>query len=376
MKKIILLAIVFIPFVLTAQVDSFISKIKFEADFRFRVERDWDSVKPNGTLRDNRTRLRYRVRAGANYAHKWYQVGFRLRTGNPIKQQDPQLTLGVGPEEFGTLQIGLEKAFFHGKLKPFEFWLGKNAFPFEKNNELFWSDNVFPEGVVLKKYVPINSKIIDHINVTVGHFIMSASGASLSDDAYFQGVQTSASFFNKRLKIFPALYVFNQVANIPDGFGTFKLDYTIFHIGSCVNLLKNRKVNLKLDYFRNTTDYDSNVSISEELQDQKNGYSIGLEYGNLKEKGDWFFGATYAYLERFSAVDYMAQNDWARWDYSSAGSPDGRLTNFEGLEVVVGYKIDKKINLKLKHYIVDQLIRYSFSKETGERVRLDLDVKF
>ena len=88
------------------------------------------------------------------------------------------------------------------------------------------------------------------------------------------------------------------------------------------------------------------------------------------------FSTSYTKLQKFSAVDFLAQNDWARWDYSSSGSPDGRLTNFNGIELVAGYKISGKISLKMKYYFVEQLIPLTSNKENGSRIRLDLDVKF
>tara|TARA_Y100000385_G_scaffold14347_1_gene14638 strand:+ start:2748 stop:3017 length:270 start_codon:yes stop_codon:yes gene_type:complete len=88
------------------------------------------------------------------------------------------------------------------------------------------------------------------------------------------------------------------------------------------------------------------------------------------------FSTSYAKLQKFSAVDFLAQNDWVRWDYSSSGSPDGRLTNFSGIELVAGYKINEKVSLKMKYYFVEQLIPLTNNKENGSRIRLDLDVKF
>ena len=143
MKRISLIVVnLVISITLSAQIDSLQSKLSFKADFRFRVEQDWNSKKSDGTFRDDRTRFRYRLRTGVEYQDKWYNIGFRIRTGNPSKQQDPQLTLGEGFKEFGSLPIGLEKAYFLGKRNTFKFWVGKNTFPFEKSNELFWSDNV------------------------------------------------------------------------------------------------------------------------------------------------------------------------------------------------------------------------------------------
>lgn len=364
-----------ISITLSAQTDSIQSKLSFNADFRFRVEQDWNSKKSDGTFRDDRTRFRYRLRAGVEYDDKWYNIGFRIRTGNPSKQQDPQLTLGEGFKEFGTLPIGLEKAYFQGKLNTFKFWVGKNTFPFEKSNELFWSDNVYPEGIFVGKGFRINSDIIDSLDIRGGHFIMSASGKSLGQDTYFQGYQAYITFLENRFELFPSFYLFKNVPNIPDGNETFEIDYAILHVGTRLNLMKKPLLNIEFDYYRNLQNYDQTDSIPTSFKEQKSGFVIGLKCGALKHKGDWIFEASYANLQQYSAVDYMAQNDWARWDYSSFGSPDGRLTNFNGIELVAGFMIDKRASLKVKYYLVEQLIPYGITKETGNRIRLDLDVK-
>ena len=106
----ILIAI--LPILLFAQIDTTKSKLSLDGDFRFRIEQDWNSKNSDGSFRDDRTRLRYRLRFGVHRQGEWYKTGFRLRTGNPRKQQDPQLTLGEGFKEFGTLPIALEKAYF------------------------------------------------------------------------------------------------------------------------------------------------------------------------------------------------------------------------------------------------------------------------
>ena len=102
---------------------------------------------------------------------------------------------------------------------------------------------------------------------------------------------------------------------------------------------------------------------------------IGVQYGKLKTKNNWLFKVTYANLQRYSVVDFMAQNDWARWDYSAQNSPDGRLSNLNGAEFVTAYSLSKKIDLVMKYYIVKQLISYGTEKETGQRVRFDLNMK-
>jgi len=372
-----ILLLLLYPALLVAQKDSTKTKLSFKGDFRFRVEQDWDSRKSDGSYRNDRTRLRYRARFGVTYNYSnWVSFGMRLRTGNPKKQQDPQLTLGDGFKEFGTLPIGLEKVYFKGKWNTFYFWIGKNTFPFEKNNELFWSDNVYPEGISLGKSFRINSGIISTLKIKGGHYIIATSNKSINQDSYFQGFQISPSFFKNRLILFPSLYIFKNIPNIPDGNDTFLLDYSIVHIGTKIKLLKKRPLNFELDFYKNLQDYSGSNSIPNNFKGQNSGFVLGLKYGVLANKDDWFFSTTYSKLEKYSVVDFLAQNDWARWDYSSSGSPDGRLTNFNGIELVAGYKIDKNINLKVKYYFVKQLIPIGTLEENGSRIRFDLDFKF
>lgn len=102
---------------------------------------------------------------------------------------------------------------------------------------------------------------------------------------------------------------------------------------------------------------------------------IDLGYGSLKKKGDYFLKASYARLEQYAIVDIMAQNDWARWDYTAFGAPDGRLSNYQGMELVASFQLDKKTSLTVKYYLVEQLVAYGKMLETGSRIRFDLDIK-
>lgn len=360
---------------LSGQIDSSLSKLDLEMDYRFRVEHDWSSQKPDGTLRENRSRLRYRLRAGATYTRKRYSVGLRVRTGDPGKQQDPQLTLGKGFEEFGTLPIGFEKAYFQYKLNTIRFWLGKNTYPFKKNNELFWSDNVFTEGIMMEKTISVSSTMLDEIKLTGGHFIIASNNTTFKKDAYFQGIQTAIISKNENIVFFPSVYLFRNIPNIPDGAHSHLLDYTVLHFGARLRPLNRGRLSVDLDYYHNMEDYSENSHVSGELSGQKTGYTFGIQYGSLQSQKDWLLKWTYAYLERYSILDYMAQNDWARWDYSSSNSPDGRLSNLRGIEAVAAYSLTDKVNLVLKYYLVKQLVPYGTQRETGQRIRLDINIK-
>ncbi len=364
-------------FCLYSQKDTENKKLSFTGDFRFRVEQDWDVKKPDGTFKDNRSRLRYRFRFGMNYqSTDWASFGMRIRTGYRNNQQDPQITLGSDFGEFSTLPIGFEKIFFRADYKWFSGWLGKNTFPFEKQNELFWSDNVYPEGVFLSAKYETNSNIIESLKLSMGHFIIGTGGTSFDQDRYFQGIQLLTNHWKNRLKIFPSFYYFKKMPNIPDGNETYNLNYSIVHLGTKVKIIENPFVSIGVDLYKNIENLNENDSIPNQFQDQKKGVIIGLSVGDFKKKGDWTVQAYYTYLEKYAAVDFLAQNDWTRWDYSNQGSPAGRLTNFKGLELKAGYVINNNFKINMRYFIVDQLIPFGISNETGNRIRFDLDIGF
>ncbi len=360
-----------------AQEKENLDKLSFTGDFRFRIEQDWNSRKSDGTYRTNRSRLRYRARFGMNYQqNSWASFGLRLRTGYREKQQDPQLTIGDGFNEFNSVPIGFEKLFFRAHYKWFDGWVGKNTFPFEKQNELFWSDNVYPEGIFVSASFKLIDKLIENIKISAAHFILTTSNATFAKDSYIQVIQLTSSHWNRRLSIFPTFYYFNKMPNIPDGNHTYRLNYSIFHLGTNAVILEKPRITLGLDWYKNLENFKQNDSIPTNLRDQKKGLITSLLLGKLKNKGDFIVGAYYTYLERYAAVDFLAQNDWVRWDYSNQGSPDGRLTNFKGLEIMAGYRINKSLKLKMRYFMVDQIVPYGITKENGDRIRLDLDIGF
>ena len=239
-------------------------------------------------------------------------------------------------DQFSSVPIAFEKIYASFNHNWLSAWVGKNTFSFEKQNEFFWSDNVYLEGVSLPGKFTFENEFVQSLKVNNGDFIFATSGSSLGKDSYFEGLQLVSSHWQNSVKFFPAFYYFKNMPNIPDGGDTFNIDYSIVHLGTNVVLLKNPKVTAGFDYYQNVQDYKGNDSISKFLQDQKTDYVANASVGKLNKKGDWKVQLTYTHLERFAAVDYLAQNDWARWDYSSQNSPDGRLTNFKGLEIIAG----------------------------------------
>ena len=360
------------------QADTTQNPLSIFGDFRFRIEQDWDSRKPDGTYRDDRTRFRLRARVGLEYQiNHWIAIGSRIRTGNIQDQQGPHLTLGGNGGEFGLYQIGFEKAYVRMQGKRLTGQFGKYSFPFEKQNEIFWNDNVFPDGLSGQLLLPIqNSNSLKEFQVTAGHFIVLSQNNQLKNDAYFQAVQVALHSKNKNWRVFPGIYHFNNLSNIPDGNGKYELDYTILHLAGSYSFATKTHFSLGVDYYHNMQDYTTTAGIESVFKDQKNGFSIQGTYGALKKTGDLMLVLYYAHIQKYGIVDYFTQNDWARWDYSGKGAFGSRLSNFEGIELRIGYALDKNAVLILRTYFVEELVTSQNFTENGKRIRLDLDVKF
>ena len=352
-------------------------KLNFKADLRLRTEQDWNSRKSDGTYRDDRFRLRFRVRAQLEYKpNDWASFGIRFRTGYAEKQQDPHLTIGDGYHELESVPIGFDKLFFKIQKKWFTGWLGRNTFPFEKSNELFWSDNVSLDGLYVSAKVATSPTWIDGITYSGGLFTMLNSFSTFTDDSFIGIIQIKTEHLNKRLKVFPGFYHFNRMPNIPDGNETFRFEYSIVQLGAEALVFESPRITMGLDLYQNLQNYNKNESIQDDFKDQKTGFVGSVVWGNLAKKGDFALGAYFTYLERYAAVDFIAQNDWVRWDYSGQGSRDGRLTNYKGLELMTGYRISKMLQLKIRYFMVEQLIPYGSAIENGNRIRLDIDFRF
>jgi hypothetical protein len=361
---------------LTAQEPVKKKKLFFKADLRARAEQDWDSRKSDGTYRDDRFRVRFRARAQLEFKPKdWATFGLRLRTGYPEKQQDPHLTIGDGYHEFDSVPIGFDKLYFKYHKKWFSGWVGRNTFPFEKTNELFWSDNVWLDGLYLSAYHNPSPDWIDKVTYAGGMFTMLNSFSTFADDSFMGILQIKTEHFDNRLRVFPGFFHFNRMPDIPDGNETFRFDYSIVQLGAEALVFQNPRITMGLDLYRNLQNYNKNDAIQDRFKNQKNGFVGSVVWGDLSKKGDFALGTYLTYLERYASVDFIAQNDWVRWDYSGQGSRDGRLTNFKGLELLIGYRISKMFQAKIRYFTVEQLIPYGSALENGNRIRLDIDIR-
>lgn len=160
------------------------------SDFRLRAETDWDSEDASGAMRNDRTRLRVRLRAGFRYAPtESVQLGARLRSGQEGSQQSPHITIiDFQDNDTGDTSFDLDRWYVLGKVHGFEVWAGRNDLPFWKQDELLFDDDVTMPGIALSWGADLG---LGRLSLAGGHFtppvgMIRYSGALTAAQASYQ----------------------------------------------------------------------------------------------------------------------------------------------------------------------------------------------
>ena len=126
--------------------------------------------------------------------------------------------------------------------------------------------------------------------------------------------------------------------------------------------------------FMNLEDYDEmpDTLINPVYKDQKMGYAISAKLGRLSKKGDWLVGYYYVRKEEYSVVSYYTEDDWIRLGNINRN----RNTNYQGHEIRFAYAFDSRFNVVARAYFVKGLVTHDVAKESGNRFRLDFNMKF
>jgi len=344
--------------------------LKLYGDVRIRAEQDWNSKKTDGSMRKDRTRLRYRLRFGFKY--NWNQnieFGGRIISGNPKNQQSPHVSFG---NEFESSSVSIDKVYLKYKKNSFWAWAGKNSFPFWKQNELFWDDDVNPEGVALGANFKLNDSGMK-LTTSTGYFIPNNSAQLRGDQARSFGVQLNLinNSENNSYVLSSGLFSFNDLPNTPDNTATFVMDYTIWN-ASLKFKFNKMPLSFGFDYLNNLEDYAKNTNISPVFVNETDGYVVNMTYGNSKKKGDVQIGYYYSSIGKYAVVDYFAQDDWVCWGNTNFT----RSSNFKGSEIRLKYTIGPKFNVVLRSYFVEAIKTIGTTLESGNRLRLDFNIKF
>lgn len=356
-------------------------RIKLFGDFRLRLEQDWDSLNGDGTKRDDRLRLRIRLRGGVDVRiTDSFSALVQARTGPDLSQQSPHITIidfDGGPT--GPADVNFDHWYLNFESGGFSAWLGRNELSAWHQDDMFVFDNVTYAGVGANYRHGVGDGALswhfNYVALPVGMRDFSGTGA-FAQVAYERNYRISG--------FTAAVGFFRTKADPDDPAGEILLtenntrDYRIldwqFQYRSRAF---DTPYEVHFDYSRNLENYDDEPvgSFSEFHKDDVNGYVFGLEVGRKGDAGDWRFGYYYAYLEALTVNSSYIQDDWVRWGNAN----QVRATNLKGSEFRVLYTIRSNMNIFARLFLVDAVALLEpgdTTKETGNRFRIDWNVAF
>lgn len=351
-------------------------KLKVTADFRFRVETDWNSQKANGVERDNRSRLRIRARMGMDYSFlDHFNLGFRVRTAATDSQQSPHVTVhDFNGNNKGQGGVGFDKWYLKAKYENAWGWVGRNSYPFWKQNELFWDDDVTLAGGTFGYSFSLGNH--HKFKLIAGGFALPSGKWNFSG-AMGAGQLIYNTNFTDDLSLTLATGIYgifsddlsSSTDRLLKGNGT--RDYTLFQVnGQLKTHVYNIPLKFGVDYSHNIESYSATSVDSYEARyhDQVDGFVLSAILGDLKGQWGWQIGYYYAYLEGLSVNSSYAQDDWVRW----GSATQTRGSDMKGHEFRAGLSPLKNLNMVVRVYLAESVD----TNEDGNRVRLDFNYKF
>jgi hypothetical protein len=353
-------------------------KIRLMGDFRVRLEEDWNSRDQNGDDTADRGRVRLRVRVGAIYQHSpSLAFGMRIRSGDENSQQSPHVTIfdfNNNPQG-GASTFSFDQYYLKWKDEKHGLWgeVGRDAFAFYKNNEIFWDDDVTPTGAAGGADFKLGDE--GRIGLRAGYFglpdgTVRVNGYLGAGQVVF--VHTAKEFsFTGAAGYFlfdgdpGAVYLLNNnglrnyriaVVNAQAKFGSGKWPWTV-----------------SADGMKNTYKYKDTdcwcVIDGRDQRNNKSGYDASVALGQLNDKGQALFSYTYAAIGTLAVNASFAEDDWSRW-----GGPNGQGSNsdFRGHELRAAYAFDKNWNVNARLWIT----RAITSLRESDRLRIDFNLKW
>jgi hypothetical protein len=350
-------------------------------DFRVRLEQDWDSLNGDGTKRDDRLRLRVRVRAGfeARISDDWSAV-VAARSGPDLSQQSPHITIvdfDNGPT--GPYEFNLDHWYLNYDRGGLEAWIGRNEMSFWHQDDLFIFDNVTYPGLggsykhgLGRGQLTWN---LNYVALPVG--MKKSSGTGLLGQLVYEqdfegwGVTVAGGYFGT-----------DADPDNPDGQTLLTQnntrDYRVVNLmAQFRSQMFEQPYYIGLDYNRNLENYGDSPpdSFSQFHKDDRDAYVLEFVLGEKGEKGDWQVGYYYSYLEALSVHSSYIADDWVRWGNAN----QVRATNLKGSELRAIYSFSPTMNIFARLFFVDAISLLEAGDttlETGNRLRIDFNISF
>ena len=359
----------------TAERDSS-EDVRLYGDFRFRLEQDWDSRRSDGTERSDRARARIRLRLGADFRPTdRILLGARLRSGSDLSQQSPHITIvDFAGGDTGDADFNLDEWFLKARSsnRRFSGWVGRDGFPFWKQNELFWDDDVTLAGMAGSLTQKTGDK--GELAIHAGWFSLPAGMRDFAGEMRALQLVYSAPIGDVNVTVAGGYFV--TEANPADAAANLLLngdgvrDYRVL-VGNLQAKLQagGRALTFGADVLTNREAYSATdpVPFTVANAGQTDGRVFSARYGSTSSRGDWLAGYFYARIEALAVIASYAQDDWVRW----GNGPQTRGSNFHGHELRFAYAASRHLKVVARLYIVESIT----TVEDGNRFRIDFNFK-
>jgi hypothetical protein len=358
------------------------SSFDVSADLRLRLENDWDSRQGDGSERDDRLRLRTRVRVkfDAQIDEHW-KVVVRLRSGSKDSQQSPHFTIyDFDDNDKGDNDLNVDQWFGQFQSGALTIWAGRNQLDFWRQDQFIMDDDVTAVGAGIRyKHGAGDGSIAWKTSFgSLPAGMRAFSGNYLAGQVVYErdtethGITLAAGFFGV-----------DADPDDPTGLRLLLTDNSLrdYSTGILQAQLRLRAfgkpLKLAATAGHNFQNYDDEPidSFSEFHKDDRDFFIGFLNWGSAEKSGDWLLGYYYQYVEALAFSSSYGPDDWVRW----GSATQTRATNMKGSEFRAVYTVADNMNIVGRLFLVDAIELLNagdLSKEDGKRARIDFNIKF
>ncbi|MFC1771414.1 putative porin [Candidatus Margulisiibacteriota bacterium] len=338
---------------------AWVKKMKFTGDFRLRYQHD-------NKIFENKTKNRFRIRARLGAAARVNEKT-TVSMGFCSGSDDPRSSNQSLEDGFSTKAINLDYAYAAYKIFPdLTAYAGKIKIKkaLWRVSDLIWDGDINPEG-----FSALYRK--DNLFVRSGYFVLGNAdyNTKLAGMFYAQPGFKFKINGTQKLKASLNLYMFQALsdpfkgsANTNSYNGQNKFAYDYDSAGFSFDYGIKNPLN-GLPYISVFADYLTNFS-ENVPDDQKDGYLLGIKFGDkkIKKANQWQAKVMYRHLEKNACLDSLPDSD----------AYDGS-TGIKGWEIIYAYGIAKNLSVGLDCYLMQQI---NGPEQERSLWQLDFNYKF
>ena len=299
--------------------------LSVSGDYRFRYE---DAERNAGGVSSERDRMRYRLRLNLNAKiDDGTSVGVRLASSS--SNNSTMETLG-NTAGFGRDTIAIDKAYVNfAPASGLNVWLGKNTMPLWQQNEWFWDGDINPEGLGITYKTDAGAVAV---GLNLGWFKVLDTGwiaGAAADDTMLTTYQLTVSGGSDAVS-----GTFAYVSSTTDDDTQYAGDTcALSGGGNCEFTMISAQLKTKFGAAGVALGYDLMESDANTLSE---GTVIGVKV------------AANAIKLVYRIIDIEENGGPGMASLNSDDMPFGYQNDFEGTELIVGYKFAANKNIDLK----------------------------